>query len=93
MAIKHLGSLSGTGTLRAGSIAISGIEYRIDVLMDGRFKSGQGFIFGDFTRLISWTGKTILELNDGNTVQINLDQISPGEEKAIVSTSGPVPGF
>jgi len=93
MAIKFLGSLAGTGKLRADSDAIRSVDYQINVHKDGHLNRGEGFIHGDLFGLNSMTGKAVLELSDGNTVEIYLDQISPLQGKAIVSTSGPVPGF
>jgi hypothetical protein len=93
--MKHLGSLTGTGTVDVKGVAVGDIEYSIDVWLDERnqSKSARGSAQGDMNALTKAfnAGGGSLNLESGGALDIIV--IKLGVNGADLTVSGAVPGF
>lgn len=86
-----IGALSGIGQLVVGEVRIRDVAYDIAVLADG---SGEGTLRADLMPLLqSKGGRANLHLDGGRVVTLALHQIVLNENRALVTTLGPIPGW
>lgn len=93
--MKHLGSLTGTGTVDVKGVAAGNIEYSIDVWLDERNQkmSAGGSAKGDmnaFNKAFN-AGGGRLNLESGGAVDFIITKF--GVNGAELNITGPVPGF
>ncbi len=91
--MTYLGSLRGTGRVLIDGEDIGGASYEIRVYRTKHRKEARGRIDADIStiqRFIEANG-AVLQLEDGQTLQILLERWQGNAVEIVVS--GPVPGF
>jgi hypothetical protein len=90
-----LGTLRGFGSIGLGQENFGEVGYSITVRQPRRLKVAEGYITGDpeILRKAFLSPGAVLTLENGETVNVLIEQLPPSADGAPIVVNGPVPGF